>query len=399
MEAALSLLDEIDGTSIARKIDEAAFIEAYVKAPPRRGEGALGSTKVSVGGVLWLIQYFVIVLAIGAIGVVLVTMKFILVPLVSAYFVTFLLAPLLDFFGRRPHPCCGKGCARRCARYQRSSHRRKLERWRCSSDCTAATLAGMLCLLKLPHKLVVLATLLSVSGMLLGLYALPSTSLASFLSQKEAILHRLQRYVDGGLMALASNGITINAGVHGGNASASLLFGGTEASQQAEAGVALGQVLDELGSVAGVALDLGLVLVLAVLLLLNKGESGRMMLRFAGEGNRVAAEVEEMIKHYITLKTGISLGTGLIWCSLDVCSVQLAPIFGLLTFLLNFVPNVGSMIATLLPVPILLLDDQVSILKKRCFTLTSGDGLLKTTMISDRKTMIYIETLWYSTEH
>ena len=350
MEAALSLLDEIDGTSIARKIDEAAFIEAYVKTPPRRGEGALGSTKVSVGRVLWLIQYFVIVLAIGAIGVVPVTMKFILVPLVSAYFVTFLLAPLLDFFGRRPHPCCGKGCARRCARYQRSSHRRKLERWRCSSDCTAATLADMLCLLKLPHKLAVLATLLTVSGMLLGLYALLSTSLASFLSQKEAILHKLQRYVDGGLMALASNGILINAGGHGGNASASLLFGGTEASQQAEAeaGVGLGQVLDELGSAAGVALDLGLVLVLAVLLLLNKGESGRMMLRFAGEGNRVAAEVEEMIKHYITLKTEISLGTGLlIWCILEVCGVQLAPIFGLLTFLLNFVPNVGSMIATL----------------------------------------------------
>ena len=31
----------------------------------------------------------------------------------------------------------------------------------------------------------------------------------------------------------------------------------------------------------------------------------------------------------------------MIWCTLELCGVQLAPIFGLLTFLLNFVPNIG----------------------------------------------------------
>jgi hypothetical protein len=72
-----------------------------------------------------------------------------------------------------------------------------------------------------------------------------------------------------------------------------------------------------------------------------------------------------MIRHYITLKTQISLATGLlIWITLELCHVQLAPVFGLMTFLLNFVPNVGSMLATLLPLPIILLDDDLDPARK-----------------------------------
>ena len=55
-EEALQLLDEIDGTAIARKIDEAAFIQMFIQAPPRRGEGSLGSTRRSAGDVLWLVS-------------------------------------------------------------------------------------------------------------------------------------------------------------------------------------------------------------------------------------------------------------------------------------------------------------------------------------------------------
>ena len=39
--------------------------------------------------------------------------------------------------------------------------------------------------------------------------------------------------------------------------------------------------------------------------------------------------------------------------------VDLATVFGLLTFILNFIPTVGTFIAVLLPVPILLLDSGV----------------------------------------
>ena len=36
--------------------------------------------------------------------------------------------------------------------------------------------------------------------------------------------------------------------------------------------------------------------------------------------------------------------------------------FGLLAFILNFIPNVGSIIATLLPVPIILVQPEISLL-------------------------------------
>ena len=43
------------------------------------------------------------------------------------------------------------------------------------------------------------------------------------------------------------------------------------------------------------------------------------------------------------------------------CRVRMAMVFGVLTFLLNFIPNIGSIIAQLLPVPIVILDDNLSL--------------------------------------
>lgn len=377
-QEALELLDEIDGTAIARRIDEAAFIEMFIKAPPPRGEGSLGSTRRNAGDVLWLIQYFVIVLSIGGIGVVVVGMKFILVPLVSAYFVTFLLAPLLSAFERRPVACCGRACARRCTRYQRSACRARLDRWRCPGieSCSAATIADMVVLLKLPHSLAVLATLATVTTGLLGLYLLISSSMESFLGQQEKILAKLQAYADGGIVFLASNGIKIDA-VAGDNATFALWSSSTGATGVGggEDALDLAELLDELSNAVGVAWDLGLVLFLAVLLLFNQGKAAEISdaataAADRGSGSsatpsRVLGEIEEMIRHYITLKTQISLATGLlIWITLELCHVQLAPVFGLMTFLLNFVPNVGSMLATLLPLPIILLDDDLDPVRK-----------------------------------
>lgn len=39
-----------------------------------------------------------------------------------------------------------------------------------------------------------------------------------------------------------------------------------------------------------------------------------------------------------------------------VLGVQLAYVFGLITFVLNFVPNLGPLIATFLPMPLVIFD-------------------------------------------
>jgi AI-2 transport protein TqsA len=73
------------------------------------------------------------------------------------------------------------------------------------------------------------------------------------------------------------------------------------------------------------------------------------------------AEIERRIERYIVIKAAISALTGLaVFAVLAVLGVPLALVFGLFAFLLNFIPNVGSMIATLLPLPVVLGTPEIS---------------------------------------
>ncbi len=56
------------------------------------------------------------------------------------------------------------------------------------------------------------------------------------------------------------------------------------------------------------------------------------------------------VTHYLALKTLISLWTGLIvWLGLLAMGVQFALMWGVLAFLLNYVPNIGSAISAIPP--------------------------------------------------
>ncbi len=69
-------------------------------------------------------------------------------------------------------------------------------------------------------------------------------------------------------------------------------------------------------------------------------------------------KIRDKIKHYVILKTALSALTGgVVGIILFVTKVRLAMLFGLLTFMLNFIPNIGSLIAMVLPIPIILLDN------------------------------------------
>ncbi|NNL66079.1 MAG: AI-2E family transporter [Myxococcales bacterium] len=72
-------------------------------------------------------------------------------------------------------------------------------------------------------------------------------------------------------------------------------------------------------------------------------------------------EAEQRIKRYIATKAVISLATGfLVGLTLTLLGVPLAMVFGLFAFLLNFVPSIGSIAATLLPLPVLVVSPEVS---------------------------------------
>ena len=80
-----------------------------------------------------------------------------------------------------------------------------------------------------------------------------------------------------------------------------------------------------------------------------------------GVDDGVQALVTSRIKRYLVSQTAISAATGsLVWLILTVLGVDLAAVFGLFAFMLNFIPSLGSIIATLLPLPVVMLSPEIS---------------------------------------
>lgn len=72
--------------------------------------------------------------------------------------------------------------------------------------------------------------------------------------------------------------------------------------------------------------------------------------------NETIKEMMNNVSIYLSVKTITSLATGLIIAIILLAfKVKLALLFALFAFLLNFIPSVGSIIAVLLPVPVLFL--------------------------------------------
>jgi AI-2 transport protein TqsA len=115
------------------------------------------------------------------------------------------------------------------------------------------------------------------------------------------------------------------------------------------------------GSVVGTATNvvLGLVgrgttvLVFVMFLLIGGGAWSRTETGTFGE-------MISSVRRYLVLNVAISAATGfLTGLILYLLGVPLAPIFGLLAFMLNFIPTVGSIVAWLLPLPVVIISPEV----------------------------------------
>ncbi|MCB0392248.1 MAG: AI-2E family transporter [Bdellovibrionales bacterium] len=97
-----------------------------------------------------------------------------------------------------------------------------------------------------------------------------------------------------------------------------------------------------------------LITIFTLLMLLGENESKNK--------SGVMVDIQDKVFKYVTTKFLVSIATAvLVGIILFLFNVDLAFMFVLLTFLLNFIPSVGSIIAVLLPVPVLLLQFGVGI--------------------------------------
>jgi predicted PurR-regulated permease PerM len=113
-----------------------------------------------------------------------------------------------------------------------------------------------------------------------------------------------------------------------------------------------------LGTIAKFLSNTLLVMLFLLFILLGRNQFVRK-LSLAFEGQRsakiaaIAENINRQVQKYIVMKTLISLATALLaTIVLLYFDVEFAIIWGILTFLLNFIPSIGSIIATILPVTI-----------------------------------------------
>ena len=79
----------------------------------------------------------------------------------------------------------------------------------------------------------------------------------------------------------------------------------------------------------------------------------------------IRAEINARVQRYIGTKIVLSAVTGLaVGIVLALFGVPFALVFGVLAFMLNFIPSIGSVISTLLPIPVVLLNPELSVVTR-----------------------------------
>ena len=125
-----------------------------------------------------------------------------------------------------------------------------------------------------------------------------------------------------------------------------------------------------LGIVGGLAGNLGsllnnafLLFLIVCFILLEASSFPRKVREAFGDSPEMESrmtEIGESIRRYLGIKTLTSILTGLLaYSALVVLGVRFAPLWGLIAFLLNFVPAIGSVMAAIPAVALALVDNSV----------------------------------------
>lgn len=99
-----------------------------------------------------------------------------------------------------------------------------------------------------------------------------------------------------------------------------------------------------------------LVFLFLVFIVSGRGRAAKKIQKALGDGRAgrvktVFEAINGQVRKYLVIKTAMSVVNGLeVWIVLSLFGVDFAGLFGFLAFALNFIPNIGSLIATVLRV-------------------------------------------------
>jgi predicted PurR-regulated permease PerM len=190
----------------------------------------------------------------------------------------------------------------------------------------------------LPGALAVLLIVLGITLTGLGLFTLIGSSVQEFMQAAPFYQQQLSALVSAGIDWLAGHGIDLSL---------------TGLSDVLDPGQAMRLARSLLNSFGAVLSNAFLILFTVVFMLLEAWSFPfklRAMLRDPDHSLSQFARFFESVKKYMSIKTVISIATGALaslW--LWLLGVDYPLLWGVLTFLLNYIPNIGSIIASILP--------------------------------------------------
>jgi len=309
---------------IARHLPEDAF-EREVKV------GGMGFRIWERDEVLGCGHNCLVIVSLGVGLTITVYFKFVLIPLFTAYFITFVLAPIMSLVEHRPIWCNHKPVCNQTypdGTYM-DSDRQALEDSESFADGCKACLYDIKDAGKFPHGVALLAGIGTLFGALVALALMVSAEVGALMDDDE-FMAKIEEAVDDAYQSLNESGIEIIRSTR-------------EGYYQYELQEYIDLAITQFANFVTVLLIL-------LFILIEKTEPTMF-----GEGNGVATRVETMVNFYIQLKVLISFATGALTAIiLLILQLRLAVIFGILAFTLNFIPSVGSIMATLLPIPIVI---------------------------------------------
>ena len=187
---------------------------------------------------------------------------------------------------------------------------------------------------KVNETLAILIVLILIIGLFGGLAAVLGNSVNNFAQDAPLYANKLRLIGDGFVESLNARGFDIPL-------------------DQWDRKINPGQILNYTASIlTGFGAIMGNVFLMFFIVLFMMLERASIRLkaeviaRSYKNNLEVFASIIESIRTYLTLKTVISLVTGVfIWLWLLVFGVEYALLWGLIAFLLNYIPNIGSIIA------------------------------------------------------
>lgn len=193
---------------------------------------------------------------------------------------------------------------------------------------------------RVPNVLAVLAAVGAIMAVLAAIGALIGASLSGFRDSIPHYKERLAAMVYAGFEWLSARGIVLKADE---------LIGMIEPGKAAEK--AAGFITSSLSGL-GAALSNTVLVMLTMILILMEGKSVPRKLRaLAGDPDADIGQfrsIAQKVQSYLAIKTVISLSVGVVVALWSwILDVDFAALWGLLAFLLNYIPNVGAILSAI----------------------------------------------------